>query len=63
MARERPPCDLTKPRIMPSKNTWKRLQNTVFWFNLKLGQERGLQVYQDTVTCSRSLQHIACSLH
>ena len=24
------PCDLTKPRIAPCKNTWKRLQNTVF---------------------------------
>ena len=40
------PCDLTRPRIAPSKNTWKRFQNAVFWCNLKLGQERGLQVYQ-----------------
>ena len=28
------------------KNTWKRFQNTVFWCNLKLAQERGLQMYQ-----------------
>ena len=42
------PCDLTKPRIMPYKSTWKRLQNTVFWCSLKLAQERekGLQFYQ-----------------
>ena len=29
------PRDLTKPRIAPYKNTWKRLQNTVFWCNLE----------------------------
>ena len=40
------PCDLTKPRITPCKNTSKRFQNTVFWCNLKLAQERGLQSYQ-----------------
>ena len=40
------PCDLTKPRIAPYKNTWKRSQNTVCWCNLKLAQERGLQFYQ-----------------
>ena len=40
------PCDLTKPRIAPYKNTWKRPQNTVFWCNLKLAQEKGLQFYQ-----------------
>ena len=27
------PCDLTKPRIMPCKNTWKRFQNTILWCN------------------------------
>ena len=40
------PCDLTKPRIVPYKKTWKRLQNTVNWCNLKLAQERGVQFYQ-----------------
>ena len=39
------PCDLTKPRIAPYKNTWKRFQNMVFWCNLKLAQEKGLQFY------------------
>ena len=39
-------CDLTKPRIAPYKNTWKPLQNEVYWCNLKLAQERGLQFYQ-----------------
>ena len=43
---EETPCDLTKPRIAPSKNTWKRLQNIVFWCNLKLSQVKGLQFYQ-----------------
>ena len=40
------PIDLTKPRIAPYKNTWKRLQNTVYWCNFKLFQERGLHFYQ-----------------
>ena len=40
------PCDLTKSRIAPCKNTWKPLQNTENWCNLKLAQERVLQIYQ-----------------
>ena len=40
------PCDLTKWRIAPNKNTWKRLQKTVFWCKMKLAQEKGLQFYQ-----------------
>ena len=43
---EETPRDLTKPRIVPYKNTWKRLENTVFWCNLKLAQKKGLQFYQ-----------------
>ena len=38
------PRDLTKRRIAPYKNTWKRL--TVCWCNLKLAQEKGLQFHQ-----------------
>ena len=34
-----------EPRIGPYKNTWKRLQNTVFWCNLKLAQEKDFQFY------------------
>ena len=33
-------CDLTKPRIVPFKNTWKPHQNTVYRCNLELAQER-----------------------
>ena len=39
-------CDLSQARIAPCKNTWKHFQNTVFWCNLKLAQQRGLQFYQ-----------------
>ena len=39
-------CDLTQATIAPYKNTWKRFQNTVYWCNLKLAQQRGLQFYQ-----------------
>ena len=38
-------CDSSQARIAPYKNTWKRSQNTVFWCNLKLAQQRGLQFY------------------
>ena len=53
---EETPRDLTKPRIAPYKNTWKRLQNKVFWCNLKLAQEKGLQVHQ-----TRSLAVVLCN--
>ena len=39
-------CDLTKSRIAPYKNVWEPLQNTVYWCNLKLAQQRGLQFYR-----------------
>ena len=39
-------CDLSKARIAPHKNTWKHFQDTVFWCNLKLAQQRVLQFYQ-----------------
>ena len=43
---EETPRDLTKPRIAPHKNTWKRLQNMVYWCNLKLAQEKGSHFFQ-----------------
>ena len=55
------PRDLTKPRIAPYKNTWKRLEDTVFSCAvLKLAQERGLvktkhghmQPFSTTLCCS-----------
>ena len=39
-------CDLSQARIAPYKNTWTHFQNTVFWCNLKLVQQRALQFYQ-----------------
>ena len=41
-------CDLSQARIAPYKSTWKHFQDTVFWCNLKLAQQRGLQLYQTT---------------
>ena len=43
---EETPCDLTKPRIAPYKKPGNLIKNTVYWCNLKLAQERGLQFYQ-----------------
>ena len=40
------PCDLDKPRIAPYTNTWRSHQNAVYWCNLKLAQEKGLQFHQ-----------------
>ena len=39
-------CNLSQARIAPYNDTWKRLQNTVFWCKLKLAQQRGLQFNQ-----------------
>ena len=39
-------CGLTKPRIVPYKNTWKPHQNTIHWCNLKPAHEKGLLLYQ-----------------
>ena len=39
-------CDLSKARIAPHKNTWKPLQDTVYWCSLLLAQGGGLQFYQ-----------------
>ena len=57
------PCDLTKPRIAPCKNTWKRLQNTVFLVQFEAHPRERSAILPNAVTCSRSLQHTACSLH
>ena len=40
------PSDLTKPKIDPYKKNRKRLQNTVYWCNFKLAQEKGLHFDQ-----------------
>ena len=39
-------CDLTHAKIAQYQNTWKRFQNTVYWCNWKLAQQRGLPFYQ-----------------
>ena len=39
-------CDLSKARIAPYKNILKNFQDALFWCNLKLAQQRGLQFYQ-----------------
>ena len=39
-------CVLNKASIVPYWNTWKPHQNTVYWCNLKLAQEKGLQFHQ-----------------
>ena len=42
-------CDLSQARIAPYKNTWKHFQDTIFWWKLKLAQQRGLHCYQTRV--------------
>ena len=39
-------CELSKARIALYKNTWKPLQDTVFWCNIMLAQKKGLQFNQ-----------------
>ena len=56
---EETPRDLTKPRIAPYKNTWKRLQHTVFWCKFKLAQEKGL-LFPKKRECKRlHVEHLA----
>ena len=55
-------CDLSKERIAPYKNTWTRFQNTVFWCDLKVAQQRGLQFIKQ-IKRSYSLRHTACRVH
>ena len=38
--------DLTQPRLASYKKTWKRLQGTVYWFDINLSQKKGLKFYQ-----------------
>ena len=57
------PRDLTKPRIAPYKNTWKRLQNIVCVVQFEARSRERLAIFPNTVACSRSLQHTTCSLH
>ena len=40
-----------------TKNTWKRFHNTVFWCNLKLAQQRGLQFIKHGQTQLSSATH------
>ena len=57
-------CDLSQARIAPYRKTWKSFQNTVFWCNLKLAQQRGLQFCQTrsnaVILYDYSLRHTAC---
>ena len=39
-------CDLTGPRFVLCKNTWEPHQNTAYWCNLKIAEEKGLLFYQ-----------------
>ena len=39
-------CDLSRARVALCKNTWKPLQDTVYWCNLLFAREGGLQCYQ-----------------
>ena len=56
------PRDVTKPRIAPFKNSWKRLQDTVFLVQFEARSRERLAILPNTVACSRSLQHTICSL-
>ena len=58
---EKTPRDLTKPRIAPCKNTWKRLQNMVLLVQFEARSREKLAILPNTA-CSRSLQHTSCSL-
>ena len=57
------PCDLTNPRIIPCKNIWKPLQNTVYWCKLKACSRERIAILPNAVACNCPPQHTACNLH
>ena len=57
------PCDLTKPRIAPYKNTWKLLEKYCMFVQFKARSGDWIAILPNTVTCNRSLQHTACDLY
>ena len=38
--------DFTKPRLASYKEKWERHQDTVYWDDLQLAQQKGLKFYQ-----------------
>ena len=38
--------DLTKPRLASYKQKWKRHQDTVYWIDIQLAQNKGFKFYQ-----------------
>ena len=57
------PRDLTKPRIAPSKNTWKRLRKFGTLVQFETRSEERIAILSITITRNRSLQHTASSWH
>ena len=54
-------CDLSKARIAPYKNTWKRFQDTVFWCEARSTKKTA--IVSNKIKRSYSLRHIACRVH
>ena len=57
------PCNLTKRRIAPHKNTWKPFSKYCKLVQLKARSEERITILPNTVTCSRSQKHTARRLH
>ena len=41
-----PRFEHNEPRMIPNKMKWRNVQNTVYWFDLKIAQDRGLAFHQ-----------------
>ena len=54
-------CDLSQATIAPSKNSWKRFQNTVLWCNMELASsEKASNFTKLGHMLVISLQHTTC---
>ena len=60
---EETPCDLTKPRIAPYKKYLETSSKYGILVQFKARSGERIAILPNTVTCNRSLQHTACSLH
>ena len=50
--------DLKAPRLAQyMQNTWKKHQNTVYWVDIKLAQNKGIKVLSDAIECHHPLQY------
>ena len=60
---EETPCDLTKPRIVPYKNSWNPPSKYGILVQFETRPRKKIAILPNKVACNRPLQRTACCLH